>query len=173
MVILLSASCGRSTNENLKYPDTRKGDVADTIFGVPVADPYRWLEDDMSEETEEWVKARNNITFGYLDKISYRDQRRERLMEIWNYEKFSIPFREGDYIYFAKMMAFRISMYITVRKKEENLNFSSILTVFLLTALLPSQKWVSQKMVPDWHILFQKEDPTGAKLLSWTPIQNK
>lgn len=117
MVILLSASCGRSTNENLKYPDTRKGDVADTIFGVPVADPYRWLEDDMSEETEEWVKARNNITFGYLDKISYRDQIRERLMEIWNYEKFSIPFREGDYIYFAKNDGLQ-NQYVYYRQKE-------------------------------------------------------
>lgn len=117
MVILLSASCGRSTNENLKYPDTRKGDVADTIFGVPVADPYRWLEDDMSKETEEWVKARNNITFGYLDKISYRDQIRERLMEIWNYEKFSIPFREGDYIYFAKNDGLQ-NQYVYYRQKE-------------------------------------------------------
>lgn len=117
MVILLSASCGRSTNENLKYPDTRKGDVVDTIFGVPVADPYRWLEDDMSKETEEWVKARNNITFGYLDKISYRDQIRERLMEIWNYEKFSIPFREGDYIYFAKNDGLQ-NQYVYYRQKE-------------------------------------------------------
>ena len=117
MVILLSASCGRSTNENLKYPDTRKGDVVDTIFGVPVADPYRWLEDDMSEETEEWVKARNNITFGYLDKIPYRDQIRERLMEIWNYEKFSIPFREGDYIYFAKNDGLQ-NQYVYYRQKE-------------------------------------------------------
>lgn len=117
MVILLSASCGRSTNENLKYPDTRKGDVVDTIFGVPVADPYRWLEDDMSKETEEWVKAQNNITFGYLDKISYRDQIRERLMEIWNYEKFSIPFREGDYIYFAKNDGLQ-NQYVYYRQKE-------------------------------------------------------
>jgi len=117
MVNLLSASCGRSTNENLKYPDTRKGDVVDTIFGVPVADPYRWLEDDMSEETEEWVKARNNITFGYLDKIPYRDQIRERLMEIWNYEKFSIPFREGDYIYFAKNDGLQ-NQYVYYRQKE-------------------------------------------------------
>ncbi|NLO01711.1 MAG: S9 family peptidase [Bacteroidales bacterium] len=117
MVILLSASCGRSTNENLKYPDTRKGNVVDTIFGVPVADPYRWLEDDMSKETEEWVKAQNNITFGYLDKISYRDQIRERLMEIWNYEKFSIPFREGDYIYFAKNDGLQ-NQYVYYRQKE-------------------------------------------------------
>lgn len=117
MVILLSASCGRSTNENLKYPDTRKGDVVDTIFGVPVADPYRWLEDDMSKETEEWVKAQNNITFGYLDKISYRDQIRERLMEIWNYEKFSIPFREDDYIYFAKNDGLQ-NQYVYYRQKE-------------------------------------------------------
>lgn len=173
MVILLSASCGRSTNENLKYPDTRKGDVVDTIFGVPVADPYRWLEDDMSKETEEWVKAQNNITFGYLDKISYRDQIRERLMEIWNYEKFSIPFREGDYIYFAKNDGLQ-NQYVYYRQKEggepelflDPNSFSADGTTSL----------AEMGFSKDGSRLAYSISEGGsdcAKLLSWIPIQNK
>jgi prolyl oligopeptidase len=55
------------------YPQTRKVDTVDTHFGEKVADPYRWLENDTTPETADWVAAQNQVTFGYLDKISYRD----------------------------------------------------------------------------------------------------
>jgi prolyl oligopeptidase len=86
----------------LEYPVTRKGDVVDTYFGTEVADPYRWLEDDMSEETGEWVKTQNVATFGYLDQIPYREQLRKRLSEMWNFERISAPFIRGDYTYFYR-----------------------------------------------------------------------
>lgn len=86
----------------IKYPETRKGDVVDTYFGVKVPDPYRWLEDDRSAETEDWVKRQNKVTFAYLDKIPYRDQIKDELQAMWNYEKVSAPFKEGDYVYFYK-----------------------------------------------------------------------
>jgi len=89
--------------EGLTYPETRKDTtVVDDYFGTKVADPYRWLEDDLSEETGAWVKAQNELTFGYLDKIPFRDQIKERLTELWDYEKFSAPSVKGDYTYFYK-----------------------------------------------------------------------
>nr|WP_321358210.1 prolyl oligopeptidase family serine peptidase [uncultured Draconibacterium sp.] len=88
--------------QKLDYPVTKKGDVKDTYFGVEVADPYRWLEDDHSDETAEWVKAENKVTYGYLNQIPYREELKERLSSIWNYEKVGAPFKEGDWTYFYK-----------------------------------------------------------------------
>ena len=86
----------------LNYPETRQGDVVDTTHGTVVKDPYRWLEDDRSEETAEWVKAQNEVTFNYLEQIPYRDTLKNKLTEIWNYEKIGAPYRHGSYFYFSK-----------------------------------------------------------------------
>ncbi len=87
----------------LNYPETKKDTtVIDEYFGTKIADPYRWLEDDLSAETESWVKAQNELTFGYLEKIPFRKKVADRLTELWNYEKFSAPFKEGKYTYFSK-----------------------------------------------------------------------
>ncbi|BCY27608.1 prolyl oligopeptidase family serine peptidase [Flavobacterium okayamense] len=84
------------------YPQTKKVDTIDVYFGDSINDPYRWLEDDRSAETEAWVKAENEVTFGYLNKIPFRNQIKERLEKLWNYEKISAPFKEGNYTYFYK-----------------------------------------------------------------------
>jgi len=85
------------------YPFTRKDTtVHDIYFGKTVADPYRWLEDDQSEETKEWVKKQNLITFGYLGQIPYRDKIKQRLEAIWNFEKFGTPFKKAGKYYFFK-----------------------------------------------------------------------
>ncbi|WP_419571997.1 prolyl oligopeptidase family serine peptidase [Rheinheimera sp.] len=84
------------------YPLTQKGEVVDSYFDTQVADPYRWLEDDRSAETGSWVKEQNKVTFAYLDQIGYRDQIKQRLETLWNYEKVGAPFKEGDYSYFFK-----------------------------------------------------------------------
>jgi prolyl oligopeptidase len=86
----------------IEYPKTRKGEVVDTYFDTQVADPYRWLEDDMSEETGEWVKTQNKVTFGYLEQIPYRDELKKRLTEKWNYERITAPYTEGDYTYYTR-----------------------------------------------------------------------
>jgi len=86
----------------VKYPETKKVDTITTYFGSTVPDPYRWLEDDNSEETKAWVKAQNEVTFSYLKKIPFRNKIKERMEKIWNYEKISAPFKEGDYTYFYK-----------------------------------------------------------------------
>ena len=86
----------------VEYAETKKVDTITNYFGVEVKDPYRWLEDDRSKETEDWVKAQNVSTFGYLDNIPYRNEIKERLENLWDYEKVGSPFKEGDYTYFYK-----------------------------------------------------------------------
>ena len=84
------------------YPVSEKVDQKDTFFGVTVEDPYRWLEDDMSAKTKAWVKAENEVTQAYLEQIPFRQAITQRLEKLWNYEKYSAPFEEGEYTYFYK-----------------------------------------------------------------------
>jgi prolyl oligopeptidase len=91
-----------SEQKRIKYPVTQKVDTVDVYFGVEVPDPYRWLEDDNSEETAEWVKAENEVTFDYLEKIPFRDKINERLTKIWNYPRYGVPFKEGKNYFFFK-----------------------------------------------------------------------
>ena len=98
-------SCQVESNKRtitVNYPKTEKQPVVDTYFNTEVIDNYRWLEDDRSQETEAWVKAENEVTFNYLDQIPYRDQIKNRLKTLWNYEKIGSPFKEGDYTYYSK-----------------------------------------------------------------------
>ncbi|MCF6306591.1 MAG: prolyl oligopeptidase family serine peptidase [Flavobacteriaceae bacterium] len=94
----------QNNNETIKvnYIKSKKVDTVTNYFGTDVKDPYRWLEDDRSKETEAWVKQENETTFNYLDQISFRNELKERLTAIWNYEKVGAPFKEGDYSYFYK-----------------------------------------------------------------------
>lgn len=85
----------------LRYPPTDQVDQVDNYHGTQVADPYRWLEDPNSKQTKDWIEAQNQVTFGYLEAISGREKLKERLTQLWNYEKFGVPFKEGDrYFYF-------------------------------------------------------------------------
>jgi len=104
LITIMSCKEEMKQKETIKltYPETKQVDTVDTYFGETVKDPYRWLEDDRSEETEAWVKAENKVTQGYLANIPYREQLKERLSKLWNYEKIGSPFKEGDYTYFYK-----------------------------------------------------------------------
>jgi len=86
----------------LKYPDTKKENVVDDYNGAKVEDPYRWLEDDNSEQTKAWVKEENKVTLDYLSRIPYRDKVKKRIEEMWNYPKYGAPFQKGDHYYFQK-----------------------------------------------------------------------
>ena len=104
-VLVAAFSCqqnSKTTETTVNYPKTKQVDTIDTYFGVEVKDPYRWLEDDRSTETETWVKSQNEVTFGYLEQIPFRNKLKERLTDIWNYERIGAPFIEGDYTYFYK-----------------------------------------------------------------------
>ncbi|WP_224485451.1 prolyl oligopeptidase family serine peptidase [Robertkochia aurantiaca] len=117
----LVASCDTTEQKKdlaLKYPATKKVDTSDTYFGKTIKDPYRWLEDDRSAETESWVKAQNEVTFGYLEEIPFRDQLEERLKDLWNYEKITSPYKEGDYTYYSKNNGLQ-NQYVVYRKDAE------------------------------------------------------
>jgi prolyl oligopeptidase len=100
-VVLAFAACQKEA-ARLSYPATKKVDQVDNYFGTKVADPYRWLEDDNAEEVKAWVKAENAVTFGYLDTIPFRPKIKARLTEIFNYPRYTSPFRAGEYYLFTK-----------------------------------------------------------------------
>lgn len=102
IAVVCVMSMNAQTSSPIQYPETKKVDVKDTYFGSEVNDPYRWLEDDRSKETEDWVKTQNEVTFKFLNTIPYRNQIKERLAKLWNYERISAPFKEGNYTYFYK-----------------------------------------------------------------------
>jgi len=100
--ILLHSYAQQMTIKTLPYPQTKKVDTVDTYFGTQVPDPYRWLEDDRADDTKAWVTAENKVTQNYISQIPYRDAIRQQLETLWNYEKYSAPFKEGKYTYFYK-----------------------------------------------------------------------
>lgn len=103
-IIILSACTSQTTNmkTSLKYPETKKINHTDEYFGTKIQDPYRWLEDDRAEDTKDWVQREVAFTNNYLSQIPFREELRNQLRNIWNYEKIGAPFKEGDYTYFYK-----------------------------------------------------------------------
>lgn len=116
IAIALLISCDGPMKKKIEYHVTKKGDVVDTYFGTEVPDPYRWLEDDKSEETAAWVKEQNKVTFGYLEAIPYREEIKNRLKKMWNYEKYTAPFKEGDYTYFSRNNGLQ-NQFVVYRQK--------------------------------------------------------
>ena len=105
LILLLDICLNMNTTlGQLKYPVTEKGDTVDEYFGNSVSDPYRWLEGDVRKESKvaDWVKAQNGVAFGYIETLPRRKEIEERLTKLWNYEKYSAPFRRGDRYYFQK-----------------------------------------------------------------------
>ncbi|HCG7758371.1 prolyl oligopeptidase family serine peptidase [Vibrio parahaemolyticus] len=102
----------------MHYPNTRKDSVVDTYFGHDIADPYRWLEDDRSEETAQWVSGQNSVTFDFLGQIPYSQQIRDLVANSQNYEKYSQPFVRGDYTYFYKNDGLQNQSVLYRRKGE-------------------------------------------------------
>ena len=102
----------------MNYPKTNKVEVSDTYFGTTIKDPYRWLEDDRAENTKDWVIAQNKMTQNYLLKIPFRNAIKNRLEILWNYEKFTAPFKEGAYTYFYKNDGLQ-NQYVLYRQKDK------------------------------------------------------
>src|SRR5579885_3646198 len=99
--VALGVLCPPALAQRLVYPKAKRGEQVDDYFGVKVADPYRWLEDENSPETKQWVEEENKVTFGYLEKIPYRQAVKSRLEQLFNYARYTAPFRRGDdYFYF-------------------------------------------------------------------------
>jgi prolyl oligopeptidase len=99
-VMLLGVTGTLAVSQPLEYPRAKRTDIVDDYFGTKVPDPYRWLEDTDSPETQEWVKAENEITSAYLNKLADREPFKERLTNLLNYERYTAPSWEGHrYLY--------------------------------------------------------------------------
>jgi len=112
----LISSCNNPADKKIVYPVSKKGDVVDNYFGTEVPDPYRWMEDDRSEETASWVAEQNKLTFGYLETIPFRGEIKNRLEKMWNYEKFTSPYRKGEYTYYSRNDGLQ-NQYVLYRQK--------------------------------------------------------
>lgn len=123
IALLIIIGCKKDNVEKnvivVNYPKTKTVDSVDTYFNVEVKDPYRWLEDDKSKETEAWVESQNKNTYGYLDNIPFREELKERLSDLWNYEKVGAPFIEGEYTYFSKNDGLQ-NQNVYYRKKRDS-----------------------------------------------------
>ena len=117
LALVIMPSCKQA--EKIAYPATAKVDRLDDYFGTKVADPFRWLEDDNAPETLKWVEAQNAVTFGYLGKIPYRDAVKKRLTDIFNYPRYSSPFRVGEYYIFSKNDGLQNQSVIYIQKGLE------------------------------------------------------
>ena len=117
-LVILALFIGNGCRQKIsvKYPQTKKVDTVDNYFGIKIADPYRWLENDTSRATSDWVKAENAVTLDYLSKIPFREKIRERLTKIWNYPKYGVPFKEGPYYFFFKNNGLQNQSELYVRK---------------------------------------------------------
>lgn len=95
---------GATGSPGIVYPNSKRGDTIDDYFGTKVADPYRWLEGDAGvvPEVASWVEAQNKVTFAYLEKIPFRQKIKDRLLQLYNYPKYSAPARRGDYFFYTK-----------------------------------------------------------------------
>jgi prolyl oligopeptidase len=118
-LLLFACSTPKEQTVLMKYPVTEKASTVDTLFGTAVSDPYRWLEDDTAKATANWVKAQNEVTFGFLEKIPYRETIKKRLEALYNYERLSAPFKEGDFYYFYKNNGLQ-NQSVLYRKKGED-----------------------------------------------------
>lgn len=182
-LLLIMAAAIMSCNENktpenqaLIYPKTKKVDTVDTYFGVKISDPYRWLENDTSLETAEWVKAQNKITFDYLDKISFRAKIKERLTKIWDYPKQTAPFKQSNHYFFYRNNGLQNQsvLYVTDDLKKDarilldpNTLSKDGTTALANMSISKDGKYLSYSVAhggSDWNEIYVKEIATGKDL---------
>lgn len=172
-----------ATAQSLTYPETRKdGSIIDDYHGTKVADPYRWLEDDNSDETKAWVKAQNEVTFGYLKAIPQRAKIRERLEKAWNYERTGVPFEHGGKWFFNRNSGLQNQSVLHVTESLEaearvllDPNTLSKDGTTSLTEAAPSEdgKWLVygvSKAGSDWQEFRVRDIATGkdtGDLIEW------
>ncbi len=177
-----SQSMKDSKEEKIEYPETRKTDVTDDYFGTTVADPYRWLEDDRAEETENWVKAQNETTRKYLERIPYRDQIEQRLTQLFDYPRVSSPRRVGEYYFFYKNSGLQNQSVLYYQKGRDGepqvfidpnaLSEDGTVSINLLSAS-PDEKYIAYSRSEggsDWSEIRIREIATNTELddrLEW------
>lgn len=174
MLTMLLGACNQQ--QKLNYPVTQKVNTIDEYFGVTVEDPYRWLEDDNAENTKAWVIEENKVTDAYLDKIPYRNKIKERLTQLWDYQKVGVPFKKGDYyfqykndglqdqsvLYYSKSLSEKSRILLNPNKlsKDGTVALAGI-------AISKDSKYLAYRIArsgSDWNELYVKEIATGKNL---------
>jgi len=117
-LMCMAAVAQKPMNVGIVYPHARMTDQQDDYFGTTVSDPCRWLENDTAAETHIWIKEENNLARRYFAQIPFLDSIKQRLTELWNYEKYTAPFKEGDYIYYSKNNGLQ-NQYVIYRQKGD------------------------------------------------------
>ena len=162
--------------EKLQYPESATVDHVDNYHGTLVADPYRWLEDVDSAETAAWVTAQNEVTFAFLEGIPAREQYRKRLTELWDYVRYSTPFREGGRTFYFKNDGLQPQSVLYVQDSETSQprvlldpNLLSDDGTVALAGLSVSRDgkhlaWATSVSGSDWHTWRIRDIDTGADL---------
>jgi prolyl oligopeptidase len=186
VMVLLIASCTpeekMEKTSALNYPETKKVDTKDDYFGVTVMDEYRWLENDTASDTEEWVKDQNQVTFGYLESIAYRQKIEDRLTELINYPRLSSPYKVGDYYFFYKNDGLQNQSVIYYQKGRDGepqvfidpntLSDDGTVAVNLLGASNDNKymAYTESAAGSDWSVIYIREIATNTRLddkLEW------
>ena len=170
---LLSCKEEKKPDDTLIYPESRKDNVVDNYFGTKIADPYRWLENDTSQETADWVLRQNEVTYSYLEKIPYRTEIRDRLESLVNYERYGAPITAGEYILYYKNDGLQ-NQSVIYRKKGEDGDASVFLdpneldkngtTSIGVAGLSKDEKFITlsvSKAGSDWQVLVTYEVSTA------------
>jgi len=116
LILLMGMFINSAAWSQLLYPKTRQIAHEDVYHGVSVADPYRWLEDDNSEETKEWVKAQNKVSFGYLETLPLRETFKKRIEQLSNYEKYQRRLNVVIGIIFTRIQDYKINRYFIAKR---------------------------------------------------------
>ena len=158
------------------YPDTKKVDQVDEYFGVKVEDPYRWLENDRSEETEAWVKAQNEVTFNYLAEIPYREKIKSRLQELWNFETMKSPKKIGDKYFYFKNDGLQNQSVLYIQESDgeskvlidpNKLSEDGTVAMDANFAISKDGKYIAYQVSiggSDWHEIYVRNIETGKDL---------
>lgn len=181
------SSCKDKGPDTPVYPETKKVDTVDVYYGTEVPDPYRWLEDDQSEETEDWVQRQMKVTNQYLSKIPFRDKIKTRLTEVWNYQKEGTPVRKGKYWFFMRNNGLQNQYVVYVKEGQEGEErvlldpnkLSEDGTVALSDyAVSEDGKYMAYSISrggSDWNEIYVKEVATGEQLddhLEWVKFSD-
>ena len=187
MTIINPIICFSSFAQKPNYPQTKKGNVEDNYFGTKIKDPYRWLENDTSKETAEWVKQENKCTNDYLEKIPFRNAIKERLSKIWNFPKYSVPFKEGNYFFYYKNTGMQNQSILYIQDKIDGEprvfidpnTLSKDGTVALGHTVASNDAkymaYCTSKAGSDWEEIHVREIPSGKLLddqILWTKFSS-
>ena len=175
------------TDSKIDYPETKKIDQLDEYFGVKVEDSYRWLEDDRSEETENWVIAQNKVTFDYLAKIPFREKIKNRLTELYDFETIGSPVKKGDKYFFFKNTGLQDQPVLfkqnlleeaTILIDPNKLSEDGTVAMSKDFAISKDGKYIAYQISrggSDWHEIFVRNIKTGEDLddcVEWVKFSN-